>query len=93
MTKLRVDLSLLTGRDYIAIEEATGKPMAETLTTAAGMFAALWRMKLRDDPTFTYEQALDMSFADFEIVGGDAEGETRAAGNGEAPSASLVSGG
>ena len=91
--KLRVDLSLLTGRDYIAIEEVTGKPVTESLSGAAGIFAAVWRLKLRDDPTFTYDQALDLSFGDIDIVNQDAEGEARAAGNGAALSASPVSGG
>jgi len=93
MTKLRVDPAELTGRDLIAIEEATGKPMAEVMGSAAGIFAALWRLKLRDDPTFTYDQALDVPLSHIEVVNQDAEGEALAAGNGAPPSVSPVSGG
>jgi hypothetical protein len=93
MTKIRVDPSELTGRDFIAIEEATGKPMTEVLGAAAGIFAIAWRLQLRDDPTFTYDQALDLKMGDLEMVNPDAEGEASAAGNGDRLSVSPVSGG
>lgn len=93
MTKIRVDVSTLSGHDFIAIEEVTGKPLTEALQCTAGIYAAAWRIHQRDDPTFTYEAALDLNMArDFEMVNSDAEGEAQAAGNGGSPSASLASG-
>jgi hypothetical protein len=94
MTKIRVDMSLLSGHDFIAIEEATGKPLSEALQSTAGIYAAAWRIHQRDDPTFTYEQTLDLNMMrDFEIVNQDAEGEASAAGNGDRLSVSPVFGG
>lgn len=93
MTKIRVDPSELTGRDFIAIEEATGKPMADAMASAAGIFAVAWRLQVRVDPAFTYDQALDLALGDLEVVNTDAEGEAPAAGNGGTPSALPVSGG
>jgi hypothetical protein len=93
VTKLRVDMALLNGHDYIAIEEATGKPIGEVLGTAAGMYAAAWRARLRDEPDATYVSTLDFTLGEFDIVNADAEGKVPEHGNGETLVASPESGG
>ena len=91
--KIRVDTSTLNGHDYIAIEEATGQPIGEVLTTARGIYAVAWRCRLADDPTATFEDTLLLSLSAFDMVNDQDDVGKADAANGAAPRKSLASGG
>jgi hypothetical protein len=93
VTKVRVDMAAITLGDLVEIEELTGKPVGEVLASAKGIAAAAYVLHRRDDPAFTYEQALALPMADLDIVNQDESGEARAAGNGGGPQPSPVPGG
>jgi len=91
-TKLRVDPNLLDGHDLIAIEETTGKPFNEALTTAAGLYAMAWRARLRaGDTDATYENTLSMPLVSFDVDVND-KGEAPGDGNGIGPLSSPETG-
>jgi hypothetical protein len=90
--KVRVDMAELNGHDYIAIEETLGTTLTEGLASARGIYAAAWRLRLRDDPTATYADTLNMRMGDFEVVNADAEGKRLAPDNGGTPQPSPESG-
>ena len=99
MSKVRIDMAGLTGRDMIAADELLpddvklGKALAEQDFRA---FYALATVVIRrtTNPDMTYDDALDMPFADLDIVNSedDAAGEVFAASNGGTPRASLAAG-
>ena len=90
--KIRVDMSLLDGYDYVAIEEATGKPISEVLGTARGIYAAAWRARVRDDPAATLDDTMRLPLSAFDMVNPDEPAGKAAASTGGGPPGSLASG-
>ena len=86
--KIRVDPSLLTPRDLQRAKVATGgRNPYELLEDPAEAFPlVLWCLKSRDDPGFTWDQALDTPFADLDMTGEEPDPPTApAAGPGASP--------
>ena len=97
MSKLRVDMADLTLRDMDVIADYTDGEALDVAMQGAkrgrAIAAAVYVIHRRADPTFTFEQAYDMSpLRDFELVGAE-EQDTPKGGNGVEPPPSLVSGG
>lgn len=93
--KIRVDAADLSLREHAAAVDAAA-PYADHAASADYVVAGMvWQTVLRTDPTFTYEQALDLKFADLEIVGGDggdADPEADGAETGASPQSSAALG-
>lgn len=95
--RLHVDLSLLTLRDMQEINNLLGVPFADALQgiqQPTAIAAAVWITQRRENPSFTLDDALDLSMmADVDLVGGpDAPGEA-VAGNNGGPLAGLPASG
>ena len=74
--KIRLDLSELTLRELDRASTALGEPLGEAMTGMPqfrAMAAVAFVVKQRTDPDYTYDQALDLTMADFEWVQPDPE--------------------
>jgi hypothetical protein len=96
MTPIVVDLQTLCMADLADAMDAAG---VDDLTNATGgaqvrMTAAFaWVVHRREDPAFTFDDALRLPMGSISVVGADAEGEApRGASNGAPLLASPVSG-
>jgi hypothetical protein len=73
--KIRVDAADLTLREHAAAVQAA-EPHKEHPAAADFVVAGMvWQTQLRTDPTYTYDQALDLKFSDLDIVGEEQVGE------------------
>jgi hypothetical protein len=94
VTKMRLDMADLTLGELADVTERLGVGLQEALQGPAqprAMAAIVWIIRRRDDPTFTFEQALEIRMADLEV---ETSGPEAPAGdNGAAPPMSLAPGG
>jgi hypothetical protein len=65
--KIRVDVSEMTLRDMAETQEVAGDPDGPGFNFRQTA-ALAWLVVRRTDPTFTYEQALDLKISDLDIV-------------------------
>lgn len=93
----RIDPSELSLREMGEIAQLLNAPLSDVLTGLRqheGIAAAAWIVIRRTDPTFTYEQALDLRpMRDIEMVNEAPSSEAPAGGSGDAPPSSLAPGG
>lgn len=97
MTKLRLDMADLTLGELAQVADLLGVSLQDALTGTAqprAIAAIACVVKQRDDPGFTFDQALELKMSDIEVVNADpdAEGEAPAASNGGERAPSPVSG-
>jgi hypothetical protein len=96
VTPRRIDPTELTLREMSELSQLLGAPLSDVLQgvrQSEGIAATAWLLIRREDPTFTYEQALDLRpMRDIEIVNDTADPKASAAGNGAAPPTPLESG-
>lgn len=98
--KIRVDMTELTLREQRDINRILWEEQQCSFADALqdwrqpdAVALAAWMIARRDDPTFTRDQALDLSFADMDMVGGDDLGKLAGATTtGVAPASSPASG-
>lgn len=67
--KIRVDtrdLTLLEHAEAVKAAEPYKDHPASSTFVMAGM---IWQLRAREDPTFTFEEALALKFSDLDIVG------------------------
>lgn len=73
--KLRFEAADLEFIEQAEAAEAAA-PYADLASFQTYSLAAMvWVLKKREDPTFTYEQALHMKFSDLDVVGADDVGK------------------
>lgn len=79
--KIDLDVDDFTGDELVAIEDATGKVIGELFPdgkpSARGIYAAYWVIRRREDPAFTYQEALKTKLTAF-------AGFSKPASNGQA---------
>jgi hypothetical protein len=94
--KRQHDPSELSLREMGEISALFDAPLADVLQgvrQSDGIAAVAWLLIRRDDPTFTYDQALDLRMKDFEIVNEVAAAPKAVSPvNGDAPPTSPASG-
>lgn len=99
--RVRVDMTELTLREQRDINRILNEELQCSFADALqdwrqpdAVALAVWKLRSRDDPTFTRDDALDLSMADLELVGPDgaAAGKPTGGTNGIAPSSSPDSG-
>jgi hypothetical protein len=80
--KVRIDQATLTFAELADIEEQLGTSLSDVFekSQARGMAALVWITLRRDDPTFTYEQALQYGPGDLEEMTPDPEVQGAATG-------------
>lgn len=90
--KVRIDQATLTFAELADIEETLGVSLSGLFESsqAKGMAALVWITVRRNDPAFTYDDALQYGPADLDNV--DADPEALGAVNGAVPQNSPVSG-
>ena len=89
--RIRIDAADLTLREHAAAMEAA-EPFKDQAAASDFVVAAFaWQIRLRTDPTFTFEQACDLKFSDLDFPGTDL-GEVPSASIGAPPLSSLVPG-
>ncbi len=94
MTKMKLDMADLTLGELADVTEMLGIGIQDALqgpSQPRAMAAIAWILHRRDDPAYTFEQALTLRMGDLEIVSSDPE--ALAGDNGDAPPMSLASGG
>ena len=87
--KIRVDVSEMTLRDMAETLEVAGDPDSAGFNFRQTA-ALAWLVVRRTDPTFTYEQALDLKIGDLDIV--EQLPEVQGGATGVVPPLSAVSG-
>ena len=89
--RVRVDAGELTLGELADLEVELGGSLDTIMegSQARGIAGIVWVVKRRDDPDFTFDQALGLRMADLELVqAGEAQGD----GNGSGPLPSPESG-
>lgn len=83
--RVRVDMTELTLREQRDINQILHDEHQCSFTEALqdwrqpdALALAVWKLRSRDDPTFTREQALDLSYADMDMIGPETLGEPTA---------------
>ena len=92
MSKIRIDMDSLTMREMIDAAKLLPPGVKYEDGGPAVMPAMVAIIMRRTDPSFTYDQALDMRMSDLDMKGDDDTGEASAATNGTAPLSSLAAG-
>lgn len=92
--KLRLDQSDVTLGEMAEVEEVLGCSLAQAFdrSQARAVAALAWVTHRRDDPTFTFEQALGLKMSELEIGSPGSSGEVPGGGNGLSPPGSAASG-
>lgn len=92
--RLRLDHGDITLQEMADAEEVLGCSLATAFerSQAKAIAALAWIVKRRDDPTFTFDQALALRMSDLDIVTPGSPGEVPGGGNGLSPPASPASG-
>lgn len=90
--KVRIDQASLTFAELADIEEQLGTSLSGLFekSQARGMAALVWVTKRRDNPEFSFEEAMQYRAGDIENV--DDSPEVSSASNGDTPPKSHVSG-
>jgi hypothetical protein len=83
--RIRVDAADLTLREHAAAVQAA-EPFKDHPAAADYVVAGMvWQTRLRTDPSYTYDQALDLKFSDLDIVGAEVVGEVQGVSDGAPP--------
>ena len=81
---MQIDLDQLRLRDLLDIEKQTGKTFGQLFPqdgsfTAEGIVAFVWAMGRRDNPEFSWNDALDVKFSDLDEAMSNGQRPTPAA--------------